>query len=397
MEFEKLIRERSSTRKFSNQKVELPNDIFIENGVMYHIMVPLRAICEALGYNVGWDNNLRTVSIKKTDEQTEIVFTIGSFNVNTPYGQKTIGRAPKIIEGHTYIKLSALMEVFNETISWDDESNSLYIWKEPKNNDIFIEKDKVMAPVSEIDKVLEYWYGNLNTSYILKAPKYDDVEFCDIKSSYESTDGSIYSGYLPQIKNPSNAENKINERILSILQYKVDKEFISINDEKIGVDPSTKVYYGIVRNNKNNIFSISCDRISRFNFGMPHDIYSCSNFNFTYYKDTGRELQIEDILKGTKENIEQTIIAAYGKEVFFTGVYQAYANRSRTVGKRVVPFENIKNILLDNYDFYIENDNLVFTILYENSIGEFGLNITDNASLFQEDFLKNFNDKNSAS
>lgn len=343
-----------------NQKIELSNDVFIEND---KVMVPLRAICEHLDYNVYWDNGIRKIYVCRIGQIPWVSFEIDSSEVETLYGEKTIELPPKIIEGRTYLPLSALIEVLNDNILWDCDSKTIHIGKNPKYTGI--------------------------KSY--------DVENSNTEDKYEVKS----FGYLPQIVNPSDEEDNINQIILSRLNDKVEPNKISFHydndrvEEKFANVIRNRYYYEI-RNNKNNIFSISCDKVSTFeSLGLPSLTKRCSSFCETFYKNTGEKLQIEDILKGTKEDIENIIVTTYGKELCFTklsyDLIYSISSRDIQLNKFITLDDAIKNKLLEMYDFYIEDDNLVFVIVIDQYIGEFKLNIPNNASLFQEDFWKNFN------
>lgn len=83
----------------SNKKIEAPAAFSDEKG---NVMVPLRAIAEALGHKVIWNNELKSVQIGQG-----ISLTIGSSSYNY---MKTapiqLAAAPTIVEGKTYVPLN---------------------------------------------------------------------------------------------------------------------------------------------------------------------------------------------------------------------------------------------------------------------------------------------------
>ena len=317
-----------------NQKTEISNDVFIEDG---RVMVPLRAICEALGYDVNWDDESRGISIGRTGSISYLKLWIDSFEVRN-WGEEKLDVAPKIIDGRTYVSLKTLAENLGASIKWDETSKSVHM----KRNYFGIEPYNVN-------------YGR-------------------------------FSLFVPQIPYPVDGEIKINEYLKNKLTTELDF-FMDKNIDALGGLTGTFEYD--IKNNQNNILSIFERRDMHVGaMGLSQfktDHYSCD----TFYKDTGERLNIEDILKGSKEDIEKIIISAYekydGKIVSADGGCYGYERCDN-------------NHLLSNYDFYIEDNDLVFVIdvppAYLPSkiwIARFRINIPDNANLFQEDFLKNFN------
>ena len=88
-------------------------------------LVPVRAILEALGATVDWNDAEKKVTTKKGDTVLEL--TIGSKTImknGTPY---TADVSSKIINGSTCIPARAVSELLNMTVSWDESSRTVYI------------------------------------------------------------------------------------------------------------------------------------------------------------------------------------------------------------------------------------------------------------------------------
>lgn len=77
-----------------------------EEGVM---MLPLRQIAEALGYEVKWNNETRTAELTKGPQWTAV--TIGKDNYNFAKMLIKLGTAPEIKDSSTYVPFSFLEEV----------------------------------------------------------------------------------------------------------------------------------------------------------------------------------------------------------------------------------------------------------------------------------------------
>lgn len=83
----------------------ISQNIFEQNG---NIMIPLRAVAEKMGFNVGWNSEKQSVTIG--DDSWEVILCIGSdsyigtskVSIGTTAPQN-YGAAPQIIQGTTYV------------------------------------------------------------------------------------------------------------------------------------------------------------------------------------------------------------------------------------------------------------------------------------------------------
>ncbi|MGQ7886199.1 stalk domain-containing protein [Paenibacillus sp. WC2504] len=94
----------------------------IEDG---YSLVPLRAIFEAEGAKVSWDDKTRTVTATKND----IVFTyrIGDMTAYKNKDQLDMPIAGKIIDGSTMIPLRLISETLGNLVKWHEYSRSITI------------------------------------------------------------------------------------------------------------------------------------------------------------------------------------------------------------------------------------------------------------------------------
>ena len=103
-------------------------------------LVPFRAIFEALGYEVFWDEPTQKVSGMKPVEKSDfnyLVMHIGSteatisnlFDSNLETGQKTITLdvPPQIIDGRTLVPVRAVGEMSGYEVDWIDETRTVTI------------------------------------------------------------------------------------------------------------------------------------------------------------------------------------------------------------------------------------------------------------------------------
>ncbi|RRJ66794.1 copper amine oxidase N-terminal domain-containing protein [Paenibacillus oralis] len=110
------------TLKVNGEQVSLEHSpIMIQNTNL----VPLRELAKSLGASTTWDPDSQTIGVSKDDNK--ITLTIGSTTVFYNGVQETIGAAPKIIEGVTYVPAQAVAKGLKANLSYDKESEVLDI------------------------------------------------------------------------------------------------------------------------------------------------------------------------------------------------------------------------------------------------------------------------------
>ncbi|HPU41242.1 MAG TPA: stalk domain-containing protein [Acetivibrio clariflavus] len=99
----------------------------IQNG---RILVPFRAIAEALGVQVDWDGDTQTVNA--TDGKIKVRLQIGNKTAycnNTPV---SLDVSPIISSGRTLIPLRFFSEAYNCKVDWDGVNRTAKIFSPPK-------------------------------------------------------------------------------------------------------------------------------------------------------------------------------------------------------------------------------------------------------------------------
>ena len=94
----------------------------IENG---RTLVPLRAIFEAMGANVSWDQNTQTATAVKGS--TNVVLKIGSLEPTINGQINRLDVPAKIVDGRTIAPLRFIGEAFGGTVGWDQGSQTITI------------------------------------------------------------------------------------------------------------------------------------------------------------------------------------------------------------------------------------------------------------------------------
>jgi len=107
-----------------NKKIEAPAAYESNQGV---VMVPLRAIAEALGYEVVWNNETQSVMVGK-----DIFLTIGKDGYTVGEDIIKLGAAPELTEERTFVPLSFFKNVM--------KMNNAYVFE----GQIVIDNEEVM-------------------------------------------------------------------------------------------------------------------------------------------------------------------------------------------------------------------------------------------------------------
>jgi N-acetylmuramoyl-L-alanine amidase len=89
------------------------------------IMVPLRLISESLGYNVGWDQKSKTVTIEQQGKVIKLVVNqkVASVDDKT----LTLTTAPILRNNTTLVPIRFISEQFGLNVSWDNVKKSVYL------------------------------------------------------------------------------------------------------------------------------------------------------------------------------------------------------------------------------------------------------------------------------
>lgn len=91
-------------------------------------MVPMRAVFEALGAEVQWDEEAQTITVKT--ENDTIVLHIGSAIFYKNDQEKDTDVAPVILNERTMIPLRAISEALDATVNWNEETQTVVITME---------------------------------------------------------------------------------------------------------------------------------------------------------------------------------------------------------------------------------------------------------------------------
>ncbi len=98
---------------------------YIQNG---RTMVPLRFISEALGIDVDWDGETRTVTVGEGDMQMKLV--IDSDKITKADGSTVTIESPAVIkDSRTMVPVRAIAELSGADVDWNPETRTVIIKK----------------------------------------------------------------------------------------------------------------------------------------------------------------------------------------------------------------------------------------------------------------------------
>ena len=133
---ERIIKAQSTDEIFvmmNGALVDFDVEPIMENG---RVLVPFRAIIEALGAKVGWDNETETVTA--TTEDTEIIMQIGTPKITVNGEMTTLDVAPQLVNGRTLVPIRAVSEGLGADVKWSKEKNMVIIITTYSNNSLSI-------------------------------------------------------------------------------------------------------------------------------------------------------------------------------------------------------------------------------------------------------------------
>lgn len=143
----------------------------IENG---RTLVPLRAIFEAMGANVDWNQSTQTATATK--DGTTVNLRIGSLTPTINGQAKTLDVPAKIVNGRTLAPLRFVGEAFGGTVGWDPATQKITI-------STVIAQGKLKAHFIDV--------GQADSIYI-ELPNNNDI----LIDAGNRSDGATVVGYL---------------------------------------------------------------------------------------------------------------------------------------------------------------------------------------------------------
>lgn len=153
----------------NNEKVEFDVTPIIEDG---RTLVPLRGVFEKLGAVVDWNKNISEVVIKDTVNEIEML--LGNNKVMVNGEVKSIDVPTRMINSRTFAPLRFITENLGHTVSWDQNTNSVYITRNDSPKSV---QNMVMTVGSKENLIalLEYNSKLFNYIYLERGMEIDTV------------------------------------------------------------------------------------------------------------------------------------------------------------------------------------------------------------------------------
>ena len=103
-------------------------------------LVPLRAIFEAMGADVEWDEDTETITSKKGS--TEITMLLGSGKMEKNQTNIYLDVPSRIIDDYTMVPARAVAEGMGAKVDWNNDTRTVYIDTTPKINGLIVTADE---------------------------------------------------------------------------------------------------------------------------------------------------------------------------------------------------------------------------------------------------------------
>ncbi len=88
-------------------------------------LVPVRAVCEAMGLLVDWEEKTKGITIY--DEDTVVKLGIDYFNIEVNGSNHYIEAPPRLVNGVTCVPIRAVVEPFGASVGWDNDTRTVII------------------------------------------------------------------------------------------------------------------------------------------------------------------------------------------------------------------------------------------------------------------------------
>ncbi len=95
-------------------------------------LVPVRAVCEAMGLEVDWDPSLQEVLITRDTDFVKL--SIGYHTINANHFLNYIDAAPQLVNGVTCVPIRYVVEPFGATVQWDAKTRTVIVTNQPTDD-----------------------------------------------------------------------------------------------------------------------------------------------------------------------------------------------------------------------------------------------------------------------
>ena len=149
-------------------------------------MVPLRAIFEALGAVVDWNQDTKTITSQKADRK--VILGIGEKTMLVNDNTVEIDTPAQIVEDRTLVPVRAIAEAYDADVTWNADTKTVVIVDNTPNATVTPTPEK-QAEYEYKAKTVAYYQGGGNL------PRYDSVVDCGKEIKFDELESVYYYKY----------------------------------------------------------------------------------------------------------------------------------------------------------------------------------------------------------
>ena len=329
-------------------------------------MVPVRFVSEALGFNVEWDNDTRTVII--TDiarEKYRLLMPIGSKTVTLNGQEKLMDTAAVILNSRTFVPVRFVSEYLGAFVSWDEKTRVVSIISNP-GDDLYVGDDVFQRPdIADLVSIHRFDADTVNKRFKFKGDYYVNGE------------RKSYTDYvMPEVVNPH-----INTQVYNMVKALIGEGgYVDVIPAFAPEEVEDQLSYLIVTYSKNEKYADNDHYAFKFVFfdTKPFNLYeSWLGSRKEFAKKTIISLDLRKLWFGIhpenwvdpfySEKLKNSLLSIFGKDIGIE-IYSYILNKYQ-----YARFNDINNVSETKYlnniqiDFFIDTDaTLHFFFSYRN-------------------------------
>lgn len=214
---------------------ELSAPVIVDN----RTLIPVRFVAEALGAEVGWDGETRTVTVDKGEDHLRLIIDSRLVQYDQGESYQIIDVAPRIINDRTYVPLRVVSNALGIGIAWDGDTRTVSVDSSKTSavasfydlNIVSIEENEIITGKTDI--------------YVDVPDKYKNI---DGEIRLLLIDGETGTGFMKDRGEVSDTSFTFipstgtqEDKVLAVVLYDEEGEFLAGDALSIGIDVDPKV------------------------------------------------------------------------------------------------------------------------------------------------------------